>query len=44
MNQMSSRLLSTRQADLLVKLPGRTEQKAKVEAGEVVEALLIRIA
>jgi gephyrin len=40
--QCSSRLLSMRSADVLLELPARSEARAKLEAGAVVKALLLR--
>ena len=40
-NQHSSRLLSMNEANCLVKLPGRTNEKKKVTKGEILSALII---
>uniref|UniRef100_A0A914DZ70 MoaB/Mog domain-containing protein n=1 Tax=Acrobeloides nanus TaxID=290746 RepID=A0A914DZ70_9BILA len=40
-NQLSSQLLNTRGANLLLRLPGRTEEKPFVKEGEIVDALII---
>jgi hypothetical protein len=40
-NQHSSRLLSMNEANCLVKLPGRTNEKKKVNKGEILTALII---
>jgi len=40
-NQLSSFLLSTRGANLLLKLPGKTPELEKLEIGQVVDALVI---
>ena len=41
-SQCSSRLLSMRSADVLLQLPARIEARAKLEAGAVVRALMLR--
>lgn len=40
-NQMSSRLLSNRQANLLLMLPQRTQDQTMVRAGDIVQAMVI---
>ncbi|VDK27658.1 unnamed protein product [Gongylonema pulchrum] len=41
-NQMSSRLLSVRNANLLLKLPARSDTKPVIQKDEIVDALVIR--
>jgi molybdopterin biosynthesis enzyme len=40
-NQHSSRLLSMNEANCLVMLPGKTKEKATVNKGEILKALII---
>ena len=39
-NQHSSRLLSMNEANCLVKLPGRTNEKTRITKGEILTALV----